>query len=87
MALMRSMLPRQFSSTLAVFLALVALPVAAHAEDGYELWLRYAPIESVPLRDAYRQAITGLVVQQSPATAAMACISGRCSDSSIATSG
>ena len=39
------------------------------AEDGYDLWLRYAPIESAPLRDAYRQAIAGVVVQQSPGTA------------------
>ena len=68
---MLSMLRRQFSSTLAVFLALVALPVAARAEDGYDLWLRYAPIESAPLRDAYRQAIAGLVVQQTPATGAI----------------
>jgi alpha-glucuronidase len=71
MSFMRSKLRRQFSSTLAVFLALVALPVAARAEDGYDLWLRYAPIESAPLRDAYRQAIAGLVVQQTPATAAI----------------
>ena len=68
---MLPMLRRQFSSTLAVFLMLVALPAAARAEDGYDLWLRYAPIESAPLRDAYRQAIAGLVVQQTPATGAI----------------
>jgi len=71
---MSSMLPiprRLFSSTLAVFLALGAGPAAARAEDGYDLWLRYAPIESAPLRDAYRQAIAGVVVQQSPATGAI----------------
>ena len=33
--------------------------VMAWADDGYDLWLRYAPIESGPLRDAYRQAIEG----------------------------
>lgn len=27
-------------------------------EDGYELWLRYAPIEDAPVRDAYRAAVT-----------------------------
>jgi alpha-glucuronidase len=62
---------RRFSSTLAVLSALAAAPAPAHAEDGYDLWLRYAPIESVPLRDAYRQAIAGVVVQQSPETAAI----------------
>ena len=52
-------------------LALVVLPVAARAEDGYDLWLRYAPIENATLRDTYRRAIAGVVVQQSPATAAI----------------
>jgi len=64
-------LRRRFSSTLAVLLVLAAAPAAARAEDGYDLWLRYAPIESAPLRDAYRQAIAGLVVQQTPATGAI----------------
>ena len=70
---MLSPFQRPFSSTLAVILAsgltLAAAAAPAHAEDGYDLWLRYAPIESAPLRDAYRQAIAGVVVQQSPATA------------------
>ena len=61
----------RFRCTLALILALIAVPAAAWAEDGYALWLRYAPIESGPLRDAYRQAIAGVVVQQSPATAAI----------------
>src|SRR5687767_15262998 len=56
---------------LALVLALVVLPVAARAEDGYDLWLRYAPIEIATLRDTYRRAIAGVVVQQSPATAAI----------------
>ena len=56
---------------LVLILALAALPTAAQAEDGYDLWLRYAPIESAPLRDAYRLAIAGVVVQQPPATAAI----------------
>jgi alpha-glucuronidase len=54
-----------------IMLALAAMPGLARAEDGYALWLRYAPIESEPLRQAYRQAISGVVVQQSPATAAI----------------
>ena len=71
MASMLLLLRRRFSSTLAVFLVLAALPATARAEDGYQLWLRYAPVESAPLRDAYRQAIAGLVVQQTPATGAI----------------
>jgi alpha-glucuronidase len=55
----------------AVLLACALVPVAARAEDGYDLWLRYAPIENVALRDAYRQTIAGVIVQQSPATAAI----------------
>ena len=45
--------------------------VTARAEDGYNLWLRYAPVEDAALRGAYRQAIAGVVVQGSPATAAI----------------
>ena len=60
---------REVWSIVALSLVLAALPVATWAEDGYDLWLRYAPIESAPLRAAYRQAIVGVVVQQSPGTA------------------
>jgi alpha-glucuronidase len=65
---------RRFRPTLALILtltALAALPATARAEDGYNLWLRYAPIENVALRNAYRQAIAGVVVQGTPATAAI----------------
>ena len=57
---------RDVWSIVALSLALAGVPAVAWAEDGYDLWLRYAPIESAPLRDAYRQAIAGVVVQQSP---------------------
>jgi alpha-glucuronidase len=56
---------------LLVIVALAAVPAVVHAEDGYDLWLRYAPIENTTLRDAYRQAVAGIVVQQSPATGAI----------------
>ena len=59
------------SRTLALVLVLAVVPAAARAEDGYDLWLRYAPIENAALRNAYRQAIAGVVVQQSPSTAAI----------------
>ena len=58
-------------SILAVVLALAAVPAAARAEDGYDLWLRYTVIESPAVREAYRQAIAGVIVQQSPATGAI----------------
>lgn len=32
--------------------AVIALPTAVHAEDGYDLWLRYRPIEA-PVRRSY----------------------------------
>jgi alpha-glucuronidase len=56
---------------LAFLVALAAFPAAGRAEDGYDLWLRYAPVESAGLRNAYRQAIAGVIVQQAPATAAV----------------
>ena len=55
-----------------VFLLTLALvPAVARAEDGYDLWLRYAAIDNMPLRDSYRRTIAGVIVQQSPATAAI----------------
>jgi len=54
---------------LIVLLTGILVPTAARAEDGYDLWLRYAPIENISLRDAYRQRIAGVIVQQSPASA------------------
>jgi alpha-glucuronidase len=39
----------------------------AHAEDGYDLWLRYRPIEQ-PARDRYAARATAIVVQGSSPT-------------------
>ncbi len=39
----------------------------ARAETGYELWLRYRPVDEAS-RSAYRQALSALVVQQPSAT-------------------
>src|SRR5690349_4052663 len=36
--------------------------ISAHAEDGYELWLRYHRISDAALLKQYRSAITGIVV-------------------------
>ena len=41
---------------------LVVLPVAAaHAETGYDLWLRYVPLSDAGLRNTYRRAVTALL--------------------------
>ena len=40
----------------------MALMGKASAEDGYKLWLRYAKVEDASLREAYRSAISSLVV-------------------------
>jgi alpha-glucuronidase len=45
--------------TAAIALVLLAAPIA-RAEDGYDLWLRYRPVES-SWRQKYRRAITELV--------------------------
>jgi alpha-glucuronidase len=37
-------------------------------EDGYELWLRYAPIADAAVRDAYRVALTRIVSRASSPT-------------------
>jgi alpha-glucuronidase len=53
---------------LLVTLALLFSPLMARAESGYDLWLRYLPIEDVALRQQYRTAISHLVVHQKSAT-------------------
>jgi alpha-glucuronidase len=40
----------------------------AGAETGYDLWLRYVPVEDVALRDAYRRAVSSIVVHPSSPT-------------------
>src|SRR5215203_547495 len=36
---------------------LLGCAASAHAETGYDLWLRYRKIENVALRDQYRRTI------------------------------
>jgi alpha-glucuronidase len=43
-------------------LGLLALPLAARGEDGYDLWLRYPLISNAALLAQYRAAITGVIV-------------------------
>ncbi|MCW3835708.1 alpha-glucuronidase family glycosyl hydrolase [Sphingomonas canadensis] len=56
--------------SLALVLA-IALPGVARAEDGYDLWLRYRPVEG-EWHKAYDPAVTALVVQGGGATIAAA---------------
>jgi alpha-glucuronidase len=57
--------------TLLISLLLLAVPALAHAEDGYELWLRYRPVEA-PLQPQYRAHATSLFVAGSSPTVAAA---------------
>jgi alpha-glucuronidase len=43
----------------------LAASAGAHAEDGYELWLRYRPIADPALLKSYRASITGLAFEGS----------------------
>lgn len=46
---------RLIACCVALFLTLGVLPVAAHAEDGYDLWLRYRPLPAdIQTRDRTR---------------------------------
>jgi alpha-glucuronidase len=49
-------------------LVLLAFPVRAAADDGYELWLRYRPIENAASRDQYRKLITSIVAPEASPT-------------------
>ncbi len=59
---------RRRLAPLPIILALSLLPIAANAEDGYELWLRYHPIADPSLRSSYRQGLTGILVEGSSPT-------------------
>ncbi|HWM66232.1 MAG TPA: hypothetical protein VNO35_06570 [Steroidobacteraceae bacterium] len=52
------------AACLALFaLAAVIGTAKAHAEDGYDLWLRYRPVASDAVRARYRQAASEIVGQ------------------------
>jgi alpha-glucuronidase len=48
----------------AIVTFLLTLAGVAHAEDGYDLWLRYRPIESTQVAGAYRSRATQIVVAE-----------------------
>ena len=57
--------------------ALIAAPAAARAEDGYDLWLRYRPLEA-QLKRSYAVAANSMVVEgRSPTLLAAATELGR----------
>jgi alpha-glucuronidase len=71
---MLSTIPARLVRTASLVLAAVAilLPSVARAEDGYNLWLRYAPVEQ-PLRERYAAHATAVVqASQTPTMAAAA---------------
>src|SRR5271170_2984634 len=55
-----------------LFAMVLALAAPVRAEDGYALWLRYVKVSDSAKLEAYRQAITQVVVQSevSPTVAA-----------------
>jgi alpha-glucuronidase len=59
--------PLVLSVALAVWAA-IAAATPARAETGYDLWLRYTPVQDARLQAAYRQAATAIVVQQQSPT-------------------
>jgi beta-glucosidase len=61
-------------ATRAVVAALLSLGVgaAARAETGYDLWLRYVPVEDAAQRTAYRRLAAAIVVQETSPTARVA---------------
>ncbi|HUG45297.1 MAG TPA: alpha-glucuronidase family glycosyl hydrolase, partial [Sphingomicrobium sp.] len=57
--------------TLVILVLALAAPSNARAEDGYDLWLRYAPVTS-QAREHYRQRATAIMVPNATPTLAIA---------------
>ena len=55
-------MPLRRALALPLFLLVLALTTAAHAEDGYRLWLRYEPVTEKTLHSAYTQALSKVVL-------------------------
>ncbi|MBN2806543.1 MAG: alpha-glucuronidase [Prolixibacteraceae bacterium] len=54
-------------------LLLLMTSTASGAEDGYDLWLRYVPVENVQLREKYQQQLQNVAISgHSETTAAIA---------------
>jgi alpha-glucuronidase len=61
------MIAQRISQTVAAVLLVLLLmwPTRGRAEDGYELWLRYRPLEA-PLQSQYARRATGIIAPGSP---------------------
>jgi alpha-glucuronidase len=59
---------RMLSRVVGATLFALALTCPARAETGYDLWLRYVPIDDARTRDAYRAALASVVVHASSPT-------------------
>ncbi|MPY91073.1 MAG: alpha-glucuronidase [Luteitalea sp.] len=55
-------------AALGCVLLVLATSVRAHAEPGYDLWLRYVAVEDADLRTAYRKSVSAIVVSQRSAS-------------------
>jgi len=56
------------SRILALTCALIVVPTASRADDGYDLWLRYGRVADVARLAEYRASITSLVIEGNSAT-------------------
>jgi len=56
-------------TTCCFVLAAVGAGAIAHAETGYDLWLRYVPVHDAATRGAYAKAITAIVAPDASPTA------------------
>jgi alpha-glucuronidase len=58
-----------FKYLITLWIGTVSLALPAHAEDGYELWLRYVPVKNVELKKLYQQQVRQLIIEGESATA------------------
>lgn len=56
------MTPNRFAIARITSIILLFLCLQTHAEDGYDLWLRYKPVTEPALLTSYRQRITEVVI-------------------------
>lgn len=60
---------RVFQYLIISVVGLCCLASPAHSEDGYDLWLRYAPVANDTYKTAYQQQLRHLVIESQSATA------------------
>src|SRR5689334_6275023 len=55
--------PRHLRSVVLLLVMLVSATAGVRAETGYDVWLRYVPVDNPVLQTAYRKSFTSIVVQ------------------------